>query len=729
MISDELDSAFRLRNKRHLIELAANDANLRAEAGSNPRQLCLPGFRDRPRLKPRQSPRVCRWVLRILARTEALERYRAHATHRPALDELLGFEDRSRPLDAEALRRVVGARLEEAEATPDEDGGPLLANLALLARELDLSALECEFLALRAQYWTQPLVNELFERVLQDSWCDEDLARTLAVAFDVPDAEIWRLLDSKGPLFRSGLLRLTTAVNARLPQKLEIQQGLSNALHRPARDLEELLAFAVRVAPAASLGLDDFPHLATETATLVAFLRAATRERMTGVNVLLYGPPGVGKTELSRAIPKAAGLRVFEVPAALKKEDTPDLAERLGRYRMTQGLLGSADDAVVVLDDVDGALPSDLWLPDRSKGIKPWLNELLDSNRLPAFWLANDIGRIDPAYLRRFDLVLEVKTPPRSVRQKILREGLRGLPLDSHWIEAQSADPDVSPAVTARFARVLRTLDEADLGRLQATWAMLSRGRKRALGQRIDHEAATRIADYRPEWLNCDSDVSRLLESLRRRPRGRLLFHGPPGTGKTALAHHLARVVDRPLRVKRASDLLSAWVGGTEKNLVAMFEGAAADEMVLLLDEADSFLQDRGLAQRSWEVTEVNELLTQMDGFDGLFICATNFLQHLDPAALRRFGMKLGFRPLCAEQAMSLFAATYRRLAGRTVTEEEMALLTPELARLANLTPGDVAAAAERWELLDQIPTLTEFVDALQDECAVKRKGGQTIGF
>jgi transitional endoplasmic reticulum ATPase len=85
-----------------------------------------------------------------------------------------------------------------------------------------------------------------------------------------------------------------------------------------------------------------------------------------------------------------------------------------------------------------------------------------------------------------------------------------------------------------------------------------------------------------------------------------------------------------------------------------MFDEARDEEAVLLLDEADSFLQDRTLAHRQWEVTEVNELLTQMEGFDGLFIC-TNLLDHLDPAALRRFGLKLEFLALRPEQASSLY--------------------------------------------------------------------------
>jgi len=195
---------------------------------------------------------------------------------------------------------------------------------------------------------------------------------------------------------------------------------------------------------------------------------------------------------------------------------------------------------------------------------------------------------------------------------------------------------------------VLRTLGSTEPERLEATYETLTRQCKATAGLPACRTAYPPIDDYRAEWLNVDADVPQLLEALRRRPRGRLLFHGPPGTGKTGLAHHPAQALDRPLRVRRASDLVSKWVGETEKNLCAMFEEAAADESVLLLDEADSFLQERGLAHRSWEVTEVNELLTQMEGFGGLFICATNFIEQLDPAAMRRFSPKLAFGPLQA---------------------------------------------------------------------------------
>jgi len=232
------------------------------------------------------------------------------------------------------------------------------------------------------------------------------------------------------------------------------------------------------------------------------------------------------------------------------------------------------------------------------------------------------------------------------------------------------------------------------------------------------------VGEYRLDVLNADCDLPTLCASLRESGEARLCLYGPPGTGKSAFGRYLAEALDRPLLVKRASDLGSKWAGETEKNMARMFAEARDEGAVLLLDEADSFLQGREGARQSWEVSQVNEMLTQMESFDGLFVASTNFMTAIDSAALRRFDLKIRFDYLKADQAWQLFGDLCAKL--QLATDE--ALRAP-LARLTNLTPGDFANVA-RQTRLSRLCSAADLLARLQAECRVKpAQESRPIGF
>jgi hypothetical protein len=224
---------------------------------------------------------------------------------------------------------------------------------------------------------------------------------------------------------------------------------------------------------------------------------------------------------------------------------------------------------------------------------------------------------------------------------------------------------------------------------------------------------------FDPALSAADCDLAALAERVAASGQSALSFclHGLPGTGKSAYARHLAERMGIDVIEKRASDLLSMWLGESEKAIARAFEEAADTRAMLVIDEADSLLRDRRGAEHSWEVTQVNEMLTWMERHPNPFACTTNLMETLDPATLRRFLFKVQFLPMTKAQAREAFGRAFGVAAPAA------------LGRLENLAPGDFALVARKAQLLDErgAQALTAM---LAEEVAAKPGGTQRrIGF
>ncbi len=339
------------------------------------------------------------------------------------------------------------------------------------------------------------------------------------------------------------------------------------------------------------------------------------------------------------------------------------------------------------------------------------------------------MGQIDPAFLRRFDYVLELKNPGRAYREGVFKKVLRDLPVRPEWI-SQAAETDyLVPAILERAARVVGHLNESDPETVEHSLEHILENNLRVMGKTswIDKHSRAPVV-YDPSLVNADLDLAGLAGGLARKGSGRLCLYGPPGTGKTEFARHVSERLGKTLLVKRGSDILSKWIGETEANIAAMFREAEAEDAVLLLDEADSFLQERADAQQTWQVTQVNELLVQIEAFNGLFIACTNLMGRLDAAAMRRFDLKVCFKFLKPDQAWAFFLKVLEEHGEHPPGDPSR--LQRMLSRLDNLSIGDFATVLRKLRLLnDRISTET-LLQALQAECAVKPGSrARPIGF
>ncbi len=465
-------------------------------------------------------------------------------------------------------------------------------------------------------------------------------------------------------------------------------------------------------------------------------------------NILLYGAPGTGKTSFARSLAQETGRTAWEI------RQGDDDGRNMKSEARTMGISicndqEDADDSLVIVDEADELLRS------RSFGFGPFgmgfgggrttekgvMNTLLDDMKVPAVWISNAPAcEMDESVRRRFDYSVCFEELNNAQRVSIWRNVVKKHGLGDLVSEAQIADYAAKYATSAggistvldnvkRLAPAKDKVDEAV--------ATFMKPHCRLMGVQDAGRQFLPAKDYSLDGLNIRGKVSleKIVKAARNyldadfgaasddKPRMNILMFGPPGTGKTEFVKYLGKELDRKVVVMKGSDLLSKWVGESEQNIARAFRRAEQERAILFFDEIDGILQSRESASQSWEVSQVNELLQQMEDFDGVMVAATNFSKNLDAAAMRRFTFKLEFGYL-EDEGKRLF---FERMFKTKLADAEFA----ELKELRNLAPGDFRTVRQEGFYLGEEQTNLDRIAALKEECALKKDGdhGSKIGF
>lgn len=453
------------------------------------------------------------------------------------------------------------------------------------------------------------------------------------------------------------------------------------------------------------LAWSDFAHLGDGRELAERVLREALRRRRRGVNILLYGPPGTGKTEFARALAaRTRASAAFACETGRGNDVEPTRGSRIAAVALTGALAARAHRTFVVVDEADdiflGVDGATAWA---RRGSKAFTHRLVEAVEAPTLWITNHPESFGEAVVRRMSLVVRFPQPTASVRERIVERcaARHRLALDDTE-RAALADLNAPPAVLSGAIRTARLIGggAVTVRRLVDASARLLSGPLPPAGPAVRFD---------PSLSGADTDLVALTRRIAATAETALsfCFHGVPGSGKSAYARHLAQRLGLDVVEKRASDLLSKWLGDTEKEIRDAFAEAADRKAFLIFDEADSLLADRGGAQRSWEITQVNEMLTWMERHPYPFACTTNAFAALDPAAMRRFLFKVKFLAMTPAQ----IAAAFRRdFAG-----EAPAMLR----RLDGVTPGDFALVARKARTLRE-NDVTRIAGWLAEEVAAK---------
>lgn len=682
----------------------------------------------RPRLANDMDAYVALWVTRLSIKLSAAFNQLNENFYSEDLRRTIGLTPSDGRLPRTETRGLLKTRLEELRQRIPKQMTRLQRNIAMLAELLDFDSAQREIMMFVAIMQEHPHLSDFMENMRLGSV--DAISKLFSAALELREVDVKRALRSDGNLLATRILSFD-----KLPHStgamLTMPPLLQNALLSAADDLSQLMSAFLEKAPEAKLNAEAFPHMADETSLLSAYLSRACSHQVLGVNVLLYGPPGSGKTEYVRFLAAKLGKRLYQVRASDEQGRPISGLSRLGFFLISQRFLRN-NEALILVDEIEDIFPETPHSYDfdgdsrRASPGKMFINRVLETNPVPAIWVSNVVEHIDKAYLRRFDYSYEMTMPPPSVRRMILKKYLNRFKIDPPILDKLAQREFLSPAQIEKAAKVLRV-------------SQLRRNKEEILLQVIDNSMELLEQDksesqidfnecrYKLAYLNADIDLLPLVERLRKSlsATGAICLYGVPGSGKTALAHYLAREIEVPLISKRASDILSSYVGETEQNIAKIFRQAKQEQAILLLDEADSFLSDRKSARATWEVSGVNEMLTQMENHQGLFICSTNLMQRLDEASLRRFALKIRFGYLRPEQCWHLFLEHVSRMRA-----SEQAKLRSSLAQLHNLTPGDFATVRRQAQLIGKKLTAHDWIEHLTKESRAKRDCGQRpIGF
>jgi len=607
------------------------------------------------------------------------------------------------------LQDEIYVMLGQGQTAPRPQDDDMVCNFNLLTDYLSLAEDEKLILLFLMRKW----MAEKFDSLCDDLICKRlfDSESLLATALDLNNGRAKKLLN-QGNLVKSGLIKRLRN-SGRNDFRYEINSDVVLALSETSGGLATILKTLLGQPLATDLTWQDYDYIRRERDCVRDILLKVAGLGRKAINILIYGPPGTGKTELCKVVAQKLGKNLFAVGEEDPCGYEPDRSERLESLKLCQSLLAGQENALVLFDEMEDLIEK-RW----GSGSKVFLNRILEQNEVPTFWVTNDLDCFDPALLRRMTYAVELKLPNAAVRERQLAQLAKDydVTLTGEDVRQIAGKGPVSIGVMATAV----TVSAMNGGGADMVWEITSSLSKVVNHGRVAPNHSAHFGAFHPALINGGAALSGLEKLVGPHMPYHdysLCIYGPPGTGKSAYLRHLAALMEMDILFKRASDILSKWVGGSEENIARAFEEAREQEAFLVFDEVDSLLSDRTGADKSWEVSQVNEMLTWMESHALPFACTTNLMDKIDQAALRRFTFKIKFDYMEAHQVALAYETFFNRPA------------PDDVLYLGQLTPGDFATVKKRLRFEGDNATDTLIVQLLEGECLLKKGACQPFGF
>lgn len=604
---------------------------------------------------------------------------------------------------ANALKKIPLAKNTYTPSTLEK-------NLQYLQKVFKLKSYEKEFLGLLIRENCCSDFDDVFSDIRKHSGNIDAADRGILLKINLNEA--YSIMRKKSLLVQLGL------IDYEYDGSVEASSLSKHLYFQKFHNIEEIKEYLLGKPINAYLDWEDFKHI-EQTEILKKILQSSLAKKEKGINILLYGEPGTGKTEFAKTLAKKISAKLYSIGdctnSYIEEEDEDDRYKQLLR---THVILEKDSYTLLMIDEADDIL-GNFYISRRKNSdlSKIKVNRLLENNVQPTIWITNNISCMDKAYLRRFTYAINFTRPKKSVQEEMWRKNLKinKLPFDDQTTKKFADKYSISPAFISSAVKSANLIN-GGLQEIEQTLDVLQEAYNN--GNKKTPEKTIAKTIFNPQLLNTDTNLTNLATQIIKlnKLNFSMCLYGVPGTGKSAFAQYLGEKLNIPVIKKRCSDLLSKYVGEAEKNIAEAFEEAQDEGALLIFDEADSFLQDRNNAVRSWEITQVNEMLTQMEKHQLPFICTTNLMDRLDKASLRRFTFKVKYDYLTEEQRTLCF-------------EHFFAIKHVDLSHLSSLTPGDFVVVKDKAEILNYMDNKDELIKMLEQEQLNKAPVSRKIGF
>lgn len=451
-------------------------------------------------------------------------------------------------------------------------------------------------------------------------------------------------------------------------------------------------------------------------------------------NILIYGPSGVGKTEFVKSILYKINtdfIKYSPIGDEIQSSKITDLFTKSFKLVQNNAVINNK---VVVIDECD-SLINTMKFNIATTLEKGQLNNILDQNISKNIWITNSVDALDASNFRRFDFVLKFNELSDTQKNKIWKNLLK-----QHNVIYNITNKEIN-----NFIKKYNKLTPSYIDKIIKNAILNNTSKNKTnfiynlnkeainiynniFGVENSNNKNYPVKQYTLDTININYNPKDIIKSIKMFNNNQptmamsLLFTGMPGTGKTEFAKYISTQLNKELLIKRYSDISSCYVGETEKHIAEAFKEASDNNKILLIDECDSIFQSRENATRSWEVSQTNEFLTQLENYKGIIICTTNYAKNLDNASLRRFRYKINFEPLKYEDRITVYKKYFNK-------KEISDYVKNELYQMDNLCYGDIKTVYERLGALSSSFNNDEIIKELKYELSFKKDNKNSIGF